>query len=75
MGRTGEGKRGGYRTIIVWRTGYRSVFVFGFAKSAKADLSPLELDAYRKLAEIFLAFTDGDMDKALREGEMEEVSL
>ena len=74
VARPGEGKRGGYRTIIVYRTHVRSVFVYGFPKSARANLSPLELDVYRKLAQIFLAFGDADMEKALKEGEVEEVS-
>ena len=43
IARAGEGKRGGYRTIIVYRRGKRAVFVYGFAKSDKADLSPVEL--------------------------------
>jgi hypothetical protein len=73
VARPGEGKRGGYRTIIVHRTHVRSVFVYGFPKSAKGNLSPLELDVYRKLAQIFLAFSDADMEKALKEGEVEEV--
>ena len=74
IARAGEGKRGGYRTIIVYRTRFRSVFVYGFPKSAKANLSPIELDAYRKLAQIFLGFSDADMEKALKEGEVEEVN-
>ncbi len=74
VARAGEGKRGGYRTIVVYRAGSRSVFVYGFPKSARANLSPRELDAYRKLAQIFLGFSDADMEKALKEGEVEEVS-
>jgi hypothetical protein len=74
VARAGEGKRGGHRTILVYRTGSRSVFVYGFPKSAKADLSPIELHAYRKLAQIFLGFSDADMEKASREGEVEEVN-
>jgi len=35
VARTGEGKRGGYRTIIVYRAGSRSVFVYGFPKKRK----------------------------------------
>ena len=38
VARAGEGKRGGYRTIIVYRARFRSVFVYGFPKSAKANL-------------------------------------
>jgi hypothetical protein len=69
----GEGKRGGYRTIIVYRAPVRSVFVYGFPKSVKANLSPLELDVYRELAQVFLTFSDADTEKALKEGEVEEV--
>lgn len=47
VARAGGGKRGGYRTIIVHRSGSRSVFVYGFPKSAKANLSPVELDVTR----------------------------
>jgi hypothetical protein len=68
-----KGKRGGYRTIIVYRVHVRSVFIYGFPKSAKADLSPLRLDVYRKLARVFLTFSDADMEKALKEGEVEGV--
>ena len=73
VARPGEGKRGGYRTIIVHRARSRSVFIYGFPKSAKANLSPVELDVYRKLAQIYLSFTDADMARAQKEGELEEV--
>ena len=72
--RAGKGKRGGYRTIIVYSTGIRSVFVYGFPKSAKANLSAGELDAYQKLAQVYLSLSDADMAKALRAGELEEVN-
>jgi len=73
VARTGEGKRGGYRTIIVYRAGSRSVFVYGFPKSAQADLSPLERDVYQKLAHLYLGFSDADMAQALKEEEVAEV--
>ena len=74
VARAGEGKRGGYRTIIVHRTGSRAVFLYGFPKSAKANLSPAELDVYRELAQIYLGFSETDMAKALKEGEVKEVN-
>jgi hypothetical protein len=73
VARVGEGKRGGYRTIIAYRTRTRSVFVYGFPKSAKASLSAVELDVYQKLAQVYLGFSDVDMAKALSAGEVEEV--
>ncbi|GKT08976.1 type II toxin-antitoxin system RelE/ParE family toxin [Desulforhabdus sp. TSK] len=74
VARPGEGKRGGYRTIIVFRVGERAVFVYGFPKSAKANLNAAELDAYQKLAQIYLSFSAASIAKALSEGELEEVN-
>lgn len=73
MAREGQGKRGGYRTIAVHRAGDRTIFVYGFPKSAKAGLTPVERDAYQKLAQIYLSFTDADIAEALNAGELEEI--
>ena len=40
VARAGKGKRGGYRTIIVYNKGKRAVFVYGFAKKRQGDLEP-----------------------------------
>jgi len=74
LARPGKGKRGGYRTIIVFRTGDRAVFVYGFPKSAKANLNGVELDAFQRLAQIYLNLGAASITKALSEGELEEVS-
>jgi hypothetical protein len=73
VSRVGEGKRGGYRTIIVYRTRDRAVFVYGFPKSSKTSLSALELDGYQKLTSLLLKFDDNDIKKALNTGELKEV--
>jgi len=74
VARTGEGKSGGYRTIIVYRARNRAVFVYGFPKSTKANLSAVELDVYQKMAQILLSFNDDGITKALNVGELEEVN-
>jgi len=58
ISRSGQGKSGGYRTTIVYRIKILAVFVYGFPKSTKANLSGIELDAYKKLAQMFLGFSD-----------------
>lgn len=73
VARTGQGKRGGYRTIMVHRTGMRSVFVYGFPKSVKANLSPVELEAYQKLAQIYMDLGAAGVARALSAGELVEV--
>ena len=44
--RPGQGKSGGYRTIIAYRRGDRAVFLFGFAKSERANLDDDELSYF-----------------------------
>ena len=39
VARTGQGKSGGYRTLILFRQGDKAIFAFGFAKSAQANIS------------------------------------
>ena len=48
VARPGQGKRGSYRTIIAYRVKKRAVFLFGFAKSGKANLDADELDELAK---------------------------
>jgi hypothetical protein len=62
VARSGQGKSSGFRTIVVYRTKTRAIFVFGFAKSGKADLEPDELEGYRELAKVYLAKSESDMD-------------
>jgi hypothetical protein len=48
--RTGEGKSGGFRTIILLRWKTIGIFAFGFAKSERANITPDELKAWRQIA-------------------------
>ena len=73
VARAGRGKSDGYRTIIAYRVGSLSVFLYGFPKNAKANLNSVEVDVYRRLAHIYLGLTDDDLTRAQQEGEVEEV--
>ncbi len=74
VARTGGGKREGYRTVIAYQEGIRSVFLYGFPKNDKADLTDLELENLKKSANLYLRLKDADMDHALKAGEIKEVS-
>ncbi|MBK8273070.1 MAG: type II toxin-antitoxin system RelE/ParE family toxin [Sphingomonadales bacterium] len=43
IARQGGGKSGGYRSILIFRSGERAIFVFAFAKSDKANLTTSQL--------------------------------
>lgn len=52
IARTGGGKSGGYRSIIIYVMGDRMLFVYAFPKNEKANLSAHELDFYRDAARV-----------------------
>ena len=73
VARAGEGRSGGFRTILFFREGARAVFVFGFAKKDKANLTPHELATYRKAARIVLDLDEDAMADEIAAGRMMEV--
>ena len=73
VARKGQGRSGGYRTIIAFRTARRAVFLHGFAKSAKDNVSDDELDALKKAAAVVLAMDAATVADALDKGKWMEV--
>ena len=55
--KTGKGKSGGFRTIVVYREEYVSIFVFGFSKTDKGNLNNEELKYFKKLSKDLLSIT------------------
>ena len=45
IARPGQGKSGGFRTLIVFRAGARAFFVHGFAKNEKDNIESEDLAA------------------------------
>ena len=58
IARPGQGKSGGFRTLIVFRAGDRAFFVHGFAKNEADNIGRNELVALKKLASELLAYDD-----------------
>ena len=50
IARRGGGRSGGFRTIVLFRRGELAFFVYGFAKSDRANLRRDELATFRLLA-------------------------
>ena len=69
----GRGKRGGARVILCHKQNDRIIFLHGFAKNEKSNLSPKELAAFRRLAEILLALETEQIEKAIAQGIFIEV--
>lgn len=73
VARPGEGKRGGFRTIIAYRSGDRAFFLYGFAKSQQSNIAAKDLDRLIELGAIFIDLSDDDLTMAMDEGELFEV--
>ena len=70
--RSGEGKSGGFRAIILLRWKAIGIFVFGFAKSERANIGPDELKAWRVIAKQLLTVPSA-VRAAIEEGKLIEV--
>ena len=73
IARPGQGRSGGFRTIVLFRYGERLFFVYGFAKSGRDNLRRDELKAFRLLSEEMLGMDEAGMRAALANGTISEV--
>lgn len=73
LARPGQGKSGGYRSIILLRIRHRAVFAYGFAKNERDNIDDDELTVFRDLAAAFLAYDDGELRIALESNVLMEV--
>jgi hypothetical protein len=74
VARQGQGKSGGFRTLIAYRRGDRAVFLFGFAKSERDSLGDDELVYWRGVGRTYLGLGDERIEAAIAAGELIEVS-
>lgn len=73
VARTGQGKSGGYRTLILFRQGDKAIFAFGFAKSAQANISKADLALLRNAASEALEWSAGELDRLVALGTLVEI--
>jgi hypothetical protein len=74
IARQGQGKSGGYRTIIVFRRADRAIFVYGFAKNRKSNVSDIELRVLRRFADLYLNLGHEALARLIETGELVEVT-
>ncbi len=64
----GHGKRGSTRTLLATNRNDRWIFVFGFEKNERANISDNELEVLRLLADDLLSLTDSQISEAMING-------
>ena len=73
LARPGQGRSGGYRSIIIFQKGQRAFFVYGFAKSDRENIDPDEAAAFKKSAKAFFALSDKQIEILIKDKELSEV--
>lgn len=73
LARQGQGKSGGYRTLVATNKGNRWIFVFGFPKNERSNIDKDEEEALKKLAAHLLSLTPQALTKAQSANELMEV--
>jgi hypothetical protein len=73
VARAGEGKSGGYRVILFFRSEDKTFYHYAYPKAARDNIGEKELRFFKKLAKRYLAMTDGDVTEAVKAWELIEL--
>jgi len=66
LARKGEGKHGGFRTIVVFKSEFRTFFLFGFPKSEMNNIGEKTLKAYKEQAKYNLSMSEENIKHLLK---------
>ena len=69
----GRGKGGSTRTLIATNRQNRWFFMFGFEKNDKENITQAELAYLQEVAQIFLGYSNDELQLAIDKGEFLEV--
>jgi len=73
IARPGESPSSGYRVILCFKLEKRTFFVYGFAKSSRANIAQDETKEFKKLAKILFAMTDEQLERMVQNGDFDEL--
>lgn len=73
IGKLGQGRSKGYRTIILFRRGARAFFVYGFSKSQRANIDNIndELEQFKEASKLVLALNEAQLAVRFKTNEQE----
>lgn len=74
IARPGQGKSGGYRTLIATNRNSRWIFVYGFAKNERSNVGKDETEALKALAAYLMSLSQAALEKAGNSEELLKVN-
>lgn len=69
----GRGKRSSGRTVICYQKESIAIFIHGFAKNEKENLSTKELIALKEFSNLLLSLSEKQINIAIKNGDFKEV--
>jgi len=73
IARSGEGKSGGYRVVVLFKKAERAFFMYGFAKSDRGNMTQKEIRVYKELAKKYLNSTDAIINQLVKTRKIVEI--
>ena len=74
IARRGQGRSGGFRTIIAYKRGDRCFFIYGFTKSERDNVDDIELAAIKIVAASWVTMPEPGIEKAIEEARLQEIT-
>lgn len=74
ISRTGEGKRGAYRTLLLMKQNDIVIFAHGFAKGEKGNITKNELEGFKMMAQTFLNLSQVQINTLINNKNLIEIS-
>lgn len=69
----GKGKSGGARVLVAFKQDELMVFIYGFSKNQKGNITDKERDALKALARIYFSYSEEQLDEAIIADKLIEV--
>ena len=73
VARAGEGKSGGYRVIVIFKSKFRTFFAYGFSKSKMDNIGNKVLKGYKEYAKDDLSMSDEQINQWLKSQTLIEI--
>ena len=65
VNRPHSGKSSGFRTIIVYKANDKAIFLYGFGKNEKDNISQTELHYFKKLGKDLITLSTDQLEKSI----------
>ena len=69
----GRGKSGSVRTLATFSKGTRTIFIYGFEKSERENISQKEKKMLQELGKFYLSLTDMELEPRLKSRALREM--